>query len=343
MARKLLAAIVAMPLLAASVHATDKPDKRAAAAALISNALKISDIRAPGSPPFELHATLTVPVRNRKAATGTYTLTWVSHDRWREEIHFIGYSRIRFGGMNKYWQVRSLNYELPPIYDFSEGFGFARDLQAALDGPYWSQKADGKIETKQRKLGKQRVTCVYLTNPDSRFTSEFCFDPGQGTLVRGGFPGFGVAEYSDFRAFQGKLSPATVRITSDGDTLLTFQLDRISALEIVDTSLFVSPAGSILFADCRVNGQGAEEPSTKTLPNYPVGDRAAHISGKVDVYAVVGSDGALHNIKILASPSSGLTDATLQALKGWRYKPASCSGQPEQSEIIITVIYNLGG
>lgn len=61
--------------------ATNKSQQRAEARALIQRALDISDFRGPGSPPFELRGTITIPLKDGKSATGTYRLDWVSPDR----------------------------------------------------------------------------------------------------------------------------------------------------------------------------------------------------------------------------------------------------------------------
>jgi hypothetical protein len=114
--------LTARLLLASASFAKNQAQERAEAVALIDKALSASDLRALGSPPFQLRGTLAVPLSKGKSATGTCILDWASPDRWREEIHVANYSRIRAGGAGKYRQLRSLNYELTPFDDFSASF-----------------------------------------------------------------------------------------------------------------------------------------------------------------------------------------------------------------------------
>jgi len=47
---------------------------------------------------------------------GDYSLDWVSPSKWREEIRFGKYERLRVGDANGYWQTNGLNYQPEIIF-----------------------------------------------------------------------------------------------------------------------------------------------------------------------------------------------------------------------------------
>ena len=65
------------------------------------------------------------------------------------------------------------------------------------------------------------------------------------------------------------------------------------------------------------------------------------------LYADVGTDGVPRGLVPLKSPSPLLTNAALQAVMQWRYRPTACeisgSSQPIPVTTLITVIFTLGG
>ena len=47
---------------------------------------------------------------------GDYTLDWVSPSKWREEIRFGQYERLRVGDAKGYWQTTGLSYQPQIIF-----------------------------------------------------------------------------------------------------------------------------------------------------------------------------------------------------------------------------------
>ena len=58
-------------------------------------------------------------------------------------------------------------------------------------------------------------------------------------------------------------------------------------------------------------------------------------SAKVSVSFIVGADGRVHSPFILESAGSEPDHNVLQAIKSWRYRPATCNGVPTESEAKI--------
>jgi protein TonB len=75
-------------------------------------------------------------------------------------------------------------------------------------------------------------------------------------------------------------------------------------------------------------------------PQYPPIAKQAHIQGPVVLKAVIGRDGKIENLQVVSGHPM-LSQAALQAVKQWRYKPYYLNGQPTEVETTITVNFSL--
>jgi protein TonB len=70
------------------------------------------------------------------------------------------------------------------------------------------------------------------------------------------------------------------------------------------------------------------EPLFKTEIEYTAAARAEGIEGKLKLKLVVGEDGSVLSVVVLASVSPELDAAAVAAVKQWRFKPAMACGKP---------------
>ena len=70
-------------------------------------------------------------------------------------------------------------------------------------------------------------------------------------------------------------------------------------------------------------------------PQYTEIARKARIQGVVIVQAIIDKDGNVTNVKLLKGLPMGLGEAALDAIKKWRFRPATLNGKP------VAVYYNL--
>jgi TonB family protein len=71
-------------------------------------------------------------------------------------------------------------------------------------------------------------------------------------------------------------------------------------------------------------------------PVYPAVAKSQHISGSVQVDALIDTSGNVAELKIISGPSL-LHRAALDAVKQWKYKPAMLDGQPTSMHLVVTV------
>jgi hypothetical protein len=318
-----LAAILgAAFVLPAAVGANNKTDQRAEARALIQRALDVSDLRAPGSPPFEIRGSITVPLKKGQNATGTYLLDWVSPDRWREEIHVANYSRIRVGGVGKYWQLRSIPYELMAFDTFTKGINFAEHLRSALLGPYWDKDSKAKILLKRKKLDGVSADCMTLGDD----TNDFCFDIQSGRVLRNGSEVWEMTKYSGYETFAEKFVPSALDMSALAHPVGSFKLQSISKLDQPDEALFIPPQGAEPWPTC--DAPVLPELVREKHPDAPSGESG----GTVLIYGVLGTDGIYHNLQVLEATSTGFGDSVLKSWQSAVYKPQTCHGVTQKTE-----------
>ncbi len=70
-------------------------------------------------------------------------------------------------------------------------------------------------------------------------------------------------------------------------------------------------------------------------PQYTEIARKARVQGVVIVQAIIDKQGTVTNVKVLKGLPMGLSQAAVDAIKQWRFKPATLNGKP------VAVYYNL--
>jgi protein TonB len=80
----------------------------------------------------------------------------------------------------------------------------------------------------------------------------------------------------------------------------------------------------------------------KVQPNYPQLAKTARVQGNVQLAALIGKDGTIQNLHVISGHPL-LTQAALDAVKQWRYKPYILNGEPVEVDTQITVIFSLSG
>ncbi len=74
----------------------------------------------------------------------------------------------------------------------------------------------------------------------------------------------------------------------------------------------------------------------QVTPRYPAAAKQAHVQGTVILQALIGKDGTVRNLHALSGPPL-LTQAAVDAVKQWHYKPYYLDGQPVEAETQISV------
>jgi protein TonB len=82
------------------------------------------------------------------------------------------------------------------------------------------------------------------------------------------------------------------------------------------------------------------EPVQRINPVYPQIARAARVSGKVELLGILGTDGRIHEIKVLSGHPL-LVKAAVDAVMQWVYRPTILNGHPVEVQAPISVNFIL--
>ena len=80
----------------------------------------------------------------------------------------------------------------------------------------------------------------------------------------------------------------------------------------------------------------------KVDPVYPAIAKTARVSGTVILQAVIGKDGTIQNLHVVSGHPL-LTQAALDAVKQWRYRPYILNGDPVEVDTQVEVHFTLAG
>ncbi len=75
-------------------------------------------------------------------------------------------------------------------------------------------------------------------------------------------------------------------------------------------------------------------------PIYPALAKQIHKEGRVELHAIIGTDGKIQSLEIVSGDPL-LVRSAAEAVQQWRYKPAILNGQPVEIDTYITVIYTM--
>ena len=90
-------------------------------------------------------------------------------------------------------------------------------------------------------------------------------------------------------------------------------------------------------------GGGIARPTLlyKVEPEYPTIARLSRIPGTVTVQAVIGRDGNVEDAEIVSSSNRLSDEAALEAVRQWRYAPATLNGRPVRVTFRVHVEFTL--
>ena len=73
-------------------------------------------------------------------------------------------------------------------------------------------------------------------------------------------------------------------------------------------------------------------------PIYPAPARQTHTEGRVELHAIIATDGTIQSLQVVSGHPL-LLQSAIEAVRQWRYRPTILNGQPVEVDTYITVIY----
>jgi TonB family protein len=308
----------------------------AAAAALWARATDLSRIRAPGGSPLRLVAAVKVADEHGGAVSeGTYRLLWSSPERWSEETVLQDYRERRGVDGSRYWRLAPSGPCPLRIHQ----------LRKLLGPPLFDEPERERSAAKIRKRSIDGIEATCVSYKGNAAGDEACFDDATGSLlrdIRGRGPysvlvverGFG-----DHQPFEGKLYPRKVRLIEKGRDVIEVSVTALERIEPADPSGSAAPAGAVVWPWCP--GITSPERTSKVEPVYPESAKRRRLSGLSTIHAIVDPSGSVSVAEVVRSADPDLDASALDAVKRWRYRPASCDGAPVPAEILVNVSFTV--
>jgi TonB family protein len=78
----------------------------------------------------------------------------------------------------------------------------------------------------------------------------------------------------------------------------------------------------------------------KVIPPYPPEARHERIAGTVKLRVLIGVDGSVKEAEFISGPEV-FVKSTINAVRQWKYKPPTASGQPVEVDTTVDVVFSL--
>ncbi|HVM92424.1 MAG TPA: energy transducer TonB [Terriglobales bacterium] len=290
---------------------------------LLERARRLSDIRGLDSPPFRLKADFTFIGDELETFAGSYTEYWVSDSKWRKEIVVGERKRVDIAGAKNVWEI-----DTEPLLPDKAW----RIVQALSPFPARSLKVEyAAVKDAPTRAG---VRCALTKSAGaSRAQSAFCFDQAYGVLVEHIIPQWGrynltdiACVYGGFQKFGGQWFPRDVECRQGGHRQMEAHVTELAMDESGDPARFDPPPGATELDRCD-GGIVAPKADYTPTPPPPLGMRDA-ASWTVLLRMVIDANGKPQNVQVVRPGNKSFDEAAARAAEHWRFKPATCDGQP---------------
>ena len=137
----------------------------------------------------------------------------------------------------------------------------------------------------------------------------------------------------------------SAKVQANGEMEPTLE-DNNDALSLGDNSLGANLAESskqpaVPAAPVPVGGDVRPARLISSVPPaYPALAKAQHVAGEVRIDALIDANGRVTIMKVVSGPSL-LRQAAMDALRQWKYQPATLDGKPVSMHLAVTLQFHL--
>jgi TonB family protein len=311
-----------------------KSDVQIRAEALMSKARHLSDIRAKNAAAFHLKATFNFVGKDLESTQGTYIEDWVSDSQWRRETVVNDLRRIEVGTTNRIWTLDSSKdfpetaTRLPALVNIFPPVSSTFEFDSIADNT--DQKPPEHCATTKRGSRQEQY--------------RFCFDQKSGALLAKLSPEIRPKNMTDYSCFYGIFRkfgdfwfPREMACFEDKHRRLEAKVEELSPAPSPDAALFKPPPGAIERGLC----SGTSTPPVQTLspePGFPTGFESK--DSFVVLSLIVDTQGRPQNLQVNQSGGKEFDDKALVTVQKWRFRPATCDGDPMPMAIEVEVDFN---
>ncbi len=354
-------AVVSQGMVALSAAAL-APESATGPAAILARAWPFYDFTSASVKPWHLKVSYTLyDAAGRHPQEGVFEYWWASPDLSRS-------TWTRTGLKHTDWHMANghLSYE-------SEGSPislFEYKLEAALIAPL-PRARDLDPGTSRLKLKYEAGDRTCLTILPAHGTGApgetpggpkkapaegpyptYCFE-AEGPVLRSVYSFERVlTQFTKVRQTQGRFLARGVVISEGNHKLLSATVDLVEPISLTDPALEPPPsaAKTEVFVDRDVSLRDVQLGQNETRgmlvkrvePEYPPEARKAGIDGTVVLEAMIGTDGRIHDLRVISAPAASLAASSFAAVSQWEYRPYVLKGRVVPVQTTVTVTFSLG-
>lgn len=193
------------------------------------------------------------------------------------------------------------------------------------------------------------LDCAGFTrSSDNRIASlqnnwpSYCFEGHDPVLIASHENGTIMTFYGDNQPFHHHNIPGEIQIFYAGTKRVDANLEELSGVLAEDAAFTPSmDAKPYIQRTSVITVPQMQIPplviTTRVEPIYPLSAAATRIGGTVVVAATIDKEGKVKDPSVVSSPGAAFSDAALDAVRQWRYKPIMVNGQPMEMHTTINV------
>jgi len=318
--------------------------------AILAEAAPFYDFSDLSLKPFHLKATYQLyDEKGNPAEQGVFEYWWVS-----PQIYRASWTRPSAKRTDWHTADGKSAYEAT-----GEGLSFFEyTLQSALFSPLPKSSeldpAKNRLELHDVKLGTAKIPCIMVIPvmpqhgrvqvvPLGLFPT-YCFDPELPALRASYSFGTIGMSFDHIVKTQERFLPREIRFYDRKQQILSAEVQMTEGIAPNDPALMPSAAAVSPKAEkVDLPADAAVARLVKRLvPTYPQDAKDSRVSGTVVLQAIIGTDGKIHDLRVVSAPWPSLAASSLWAVLQWEYKPYLLNGEPVEVETTINVIYSLG-
>jgi TonB family protein len=147
-----------------------------------------------------------------------------------------------------------------------------------------------------------------------------------------------VERYSNYADFQAYRYPRKLELDAKGRKIIIATVTGLT-MSAFDRALLVPPDGAIERRHCK--DMTTPVAISTPEPQYPPSASLSRIMADNSVNFTIETDGSVSHVHLLRGSIQPMDDATLEAVRGWRFKPAMCGTEPVVSDLTVSVSFRL--
>jgi len=319
--------------------------------AVLAMAAPFYDFSDASMKPWHLKATYQLyDAKGNASSQGTYEYWWVSPTVHRS-------TWVRDGNAHSDWYTSDGKHFYVSVGASPEFFEYKiqSDILSPLPEPSEYDSAKSYFDREMVKAGDSKVPCIMIV-PKMPLHGEvaqiplgmfptYCFDARLPVLLMKTSFGSLTVSYSRFATMDHRYVPQAISELEGGRKILTLTVDALGGLmpddpaltppaEAKGTSVTPVPVDEKVMVGRRIKAE---------LPVYPQDAKEARAQGTVELKALIGRDGKIHDLQVVSAAYPSLVASALWAVSRWEYQPYLLNGEPVDVSTDIKVIYSLGG